>query len=178
MLWRYTRLRPGRPSTNSRTQGEALKRRGDAEGALAFYQRAAAQAPTSAEIQDELGFLLAVLKRPGEAKPHFRRAIEIERNFAPAYYHLGFLLWVEEDPSAAIALLETAVKLAPKSFEYRYQLGISLHAVDHPAEAVRELRFATQLQPGSSKAWLSLGIWLEKTGAAATRERRTRKPWK
>src|SRR5438552_3280545 len=87
-----------------KTQGEALKRRGDAEGALAFYQRAAAQAPTSAEIQDEIGFLLAVLKRPVEAQPHFRRATEIDRNFAPAYYHLGFLLWVEQDPAAAIPL--------------------------------------------------------------------------
>src|SRR5215510_3675736 len=135
-------------------RASALKQRGDAIGALAAYEKAATLSPESAAIQHEIGFLLAVLKRPTDAKPHFRRAIELQRNYAPPYYHLGVLLWLEQDPNAAIPLLETAARLDPRSFDYRYQLGIAFHAVDHLSEAVRELKAAAQLQPLNSKAWL------------------------
>jgi len=54
----------------------SLKAKGDAAGALALFQKASAVAPESARIQDEIGFLLAVLKRPSEAKPYFHRSLE------------------------------------------------------------------------------------------------------
>src|ERR1035438_1749306 len=52
-------------------QAEALKARGDAAGALALIAKASAANPKSAELEDETGFLLAVLHRGPEAKPHF-----------------------------------------------------------------------------------------------------------
>ena len=51
----------------------------DASGALDAYQKASALAPNSPELHDEVGFLLAVLKRAGgmignaEARPGKRR---------------------------------------------------------------------------------------------------------
>src|SRR5215218_1360702 len=78
-----------------KTQGEALKRRGDAAGALAAYEKAAGLAPKSGEIEGEIGFLLAVLRRPDEAKAHFRRAIQLKPDLASAHYHLGVLHWLE-----------------------------------------------------------------------------------
>src|SRR5580704_3193659 len=68
-------------------QAAALKARGDAAGALALTEKAAEADPRSAELQDEVGFLLAVLKRGPEAKPHFERAIQLEPGYAPAHFH-------------------------------------------------------------------------------------------
>src|SRR5437588_3608665 len=59
-------------------RGRELKAKGDAAGALAAYEQAAALAPKSAELQDEIGFLLAVLQRSGESLTRFQKAIELD----------------------------------------------------------------------------------------------------
>ena len=63
-------------------QADALKAKGDAAGALALAERAAAADPKSAGLEDEVGFLLAVLQRGAEAKPHFERALQLDPNLA------------------------------------------------------------------------------------------------
>src|SRR5258708_34946035 len=78
-------------------EGAAKKAQGDAAGALAAYQEAARLAPASAELQHEIGFLLGVLKRPEEAQQHFREAIRIDPNFAPARHLLGISLWLSRE---------------------------------------------------------------------------------
>src|ERR1019366_6964395 len=103
----------GQPAAQLKQQAEALKARGDAAGGLALIGRAAAANPKSAEVEDETGFLLAVLQRSPEAKPHFERAIELDPGFAPAHFHLGVLYWLEKDPNHAIPLLPTACRPAP-----------------------------------------------------------------
>jgi len=67
----------------------ALKARGDAAGALAAWEKAAEIAPRSARVQDEIGFLLAVLNRRQEAVSHFEQALKFDSRFAAAHYHLG-----------------------------------------------------------------------------------------
>src|SRR5579884_2753230 len=73
-----------------------LKAKGDAAGALAAYENAAALDPKSARYQDEIGFLLAVLGRRDDALERFKHAIELDPQFAPAHYHLGVALWLAE----------------------------------------------------------------------------------
>src|SRR5437016_370822 len=97
-----------------------LKSRGDAAGALAAWQQAAALNPKSARIQDEIGFLLVVLNRRDEALQHFERAIALEAQFAPAHYHLGVAYWLQQDPTRSIPQLQAAVELDPQNFDYRY----------------------------------------------------------
>src|SRR5437867_4219996 len=116
-------------------QAAALKARGDAAGALNAYQEAARLGPPSAEIQDEIGFLLAVLKRPGEALEHFREAVRLDPNFAPARYHLGVALWLGGDRNAALEELRAAARLKPAEFDYRYRLGEALSDAGRHGEA-------------------------------------------
>src|SRR5277367_466775 len=61
----------GQTASELKEQADALKARGDAAGALILTQKAAEADPKSAALEDEIGFLLAVLKRSPEAKPHF-----------------------------------------------------------------------------------------------------------
>src|SRR5437763_9670800 len=74
-----------------------LKARGDAAGALAAWEKAAEANPKSARIQDEIGFLLAVLNKPADAVRHFTRALELDVRYAPAHYHLGVAYWLRRD---------------------------------------------------------------------------------
>src|SRR5690349_5987202 len=59
-----------------------LKAGGDAAGSLAEWQKAAALDPKSANIEDEVGFLLAVLQRHGEALQHLEKAVELDPHLA------------------------------------------------------------------------------------------------
>ena len=111
------------------------------------------------------GFLLAVLKRNPEAKPHFERAIQLDPVYAAAHFHLGVLYWLEKDPNHGIPFLQTAVRLAPEVFDYRLKLGLAFFAVSHYDESASELKAATQLQPGNASAWNSLGLSLQQSGA-------------
>src|SRR5258708_28104463 len=77
-----------------RTQGAALKAKGDAVSALAAFERAATLEPNAADLRDEIGFLLAVQGRQAEALPNFEEAIRLNARYAPARYHLGVALWL------------------------------------------------------------------------------------
>src|SRR5215217_7618615 len=71
-----------------KSQAKARKQSGDARGALELFNKLAEVEPASADIEDEIGFLLAVLNQPAEAKAHFQRATTLQRSYAPAWYHL------------------------------------------------------------------------------------------
>jgi tetratricopeptide (TPR) repeat protein len=117
-------------------QAQRLRAKGDAAGALAAYEKASALEPKSARIQDEIGFLLAVMQRPEEAAEHFQRASALDPGFAPAHYHLGVSFWLRQDPAQAIPELRRAAQLAPGSFEFRFFLGDALNATGAYREAL------------------------------------------
>src|SRR5204863_1673459 len=56
-------------------RASAARARGDAAEALSVWEQAAASDPRSARVQDEIGFLLAVLNRREEAVAHFESAL-------------------------------------------------------------------------------------------------------
>lgn len=57
------------------------------------------------------------------AKNEYRRTIEIDREFYPAYYKLAHLLHEQEDHAAAIQLLETTIVLNPYCWEAYHALA-------------------------------------------------------
>ncbi|HVH88692.1 MAG TPA: tetratricopeptide repeat protein, partial [Terriglobales bacterium] len=91
-----------------RARAEALEKKGDAHGSLALWQKAAALSPNSVDMEDHIGFLLAVLNRRDEAIPHFERALEIDSHYAPAHYHLGIAYLLQQDPTRGIPHLQAA----------------------------------------------------------------------
>ena len=97
----------------------ALEKQGNAQGALTAWEKAAALAPNSARVEDQIGFLLAVLKRNNDALPHFERALELDSHFGPAHFHLGVAYLLEQDPNRGIPHLESAVDTAPDNFDYQ-----------------------------------------------------------
>src|SRR5713226_5580201 len=99
-------------------QGRALIAKGDAAGALEAFHKASDLAPKSAELHDEVGFLLAVLKRGAEARDQFQKAIALKGDYAPAHYHLGVSCCLESNYPGCIPELQKAAQIDPKSFAY------------------------------------------------------------
>src|SRR5438132_1090078 len=59
-------------------QARDFKAKGDAASALRAFERANSLDPASAEIEDEIGFLLAATNRQSEAIPRFQKAVQLD----------------------------------------------------------------------------------------------------
>ena len=140
-----------------RAEGKALKAKGDAAGALVAFEKAAADQPAAADLQDEIGFLLAVLGRNQDAMARFDRAIALDANYAPAHYHLAVAAWLRKDPNLAIPAAQTAVRLDPRNGEYRFRLGAMLCEVGHASEAVQELIQSRSTEPVARRHLVPVG---------------------
>ena len=152
-----------------RAEVDALKAKGDAAGALARLEQVEQNAKPSAAIEDEMGFLLAVLNRRADAMDRFRKALAIDSKFAAAHYHLGVALWLEGNRGAA---LPARTGRPSRSESVRLSLSLRHALVDlsntagpgHTADAVAECKAATSLRAGSAAAWNQLGLALQHQG--------------
>ena len=139
-------------------EAAAKKAQGDAPGALAAYEEAARLAPKSAEVQHEIGFLMAVLKRPQEAQQHFREAVRLDPNYAAAHHLLGVSLWLSGEREEAIKELRASVRLRPADVVYRTRLGDALYQSAMPGEAVVHFQAAAEGKKTDPKLWNQLGV--------------------
>ncbi|MCC6539422.1 MAG: tetratricopeptide repeat protein [Bryobacterales bacterium] len=147
-----------------RTQARARKASGDAAGALAAIEQAAAAEPTAADLQDEAGFLLAVLGRRDEAILRFRAALALNPRYAPAHYHLGVALWLKPDSAHAIRSLQEAVRWDTANAEYRSRLASMLHEAGRVDEALTEARAGVRIAP-RPELWNLIGSIEQNRGA-------------
>ena len=81
--------------------------------AIEILQAAITLKPTWRELHSNLGYACVQLGRKDEAVIHFRRALELDPNYAPSYTALADLLGRRGDRREARQLLRQAVKLNP-----------------------------------------------------------------
>jgi tetratricopeptide (TPR) repeat protein len=142
------------PRLASAYQGlaEILETDGRDAGLEDVYRRLADQLPELSGAHYNLGQViyrttaLAGFERIDEAEAAYRRAIEVQPDYLPAYIALGNLL--KEDPARADEMLATfrrAVELDPDSAEARLNLGGALLRVGAYAEGwpLMESRYDT-----------------------------------
>ena len=79
------------------------------------------------------------------AEAAFRKAIELDSEFAEAYANLGSLLANQNNLSEAIAQFENAVRLRPDLPVLHYQLGVALYLENKQPEALASLSKARDL---------------------------------
>ncbi len=142
-------------------RAEQLIRDGDKAGALQALAEAAHATPSTAESEDRIAFLFAVLGEKLEATQHFERSVALDGKYAPAHYHLGIALWQNNDRERAVAELEAAAKLGPDVFDYCYHLGSVYMQTGNYNRAVIELKHAVALDPSKAPAWEDLARSLE-----------------
>ncbi|HEY8548581.1 MAG TPA: tetratricopeptide repeat protein [Vicinamibacterales bacterium] len=126
------------------------------KAAVEALRAAMAKGPARADAHDILGLLLGRQGADGaEVAAEFRKAIELQPDFAAAHNHLGLVLIQSGKDEEGIAALREAVRLAPDYADARTNLGAALTPTDAEA-AVRELERAVELAPGSVKAHFNL----------------------
>lgn len=139
-------------------EGKARKARGDAAGALEAFGEAARENPRAAWLHDEMGFLLAVLRRPEEAIGQFEEAVRLDPRLGVGHYHLGVARWLKQEREAAIASLGRAVEVEPGNGEYRYRMAGMLYETGQLERAAKEAEMGTRLEPRRAEAWNQLGM--------------------
>ena len=101
----------------------------------------------AAELQDELGSVLAQEKRWTEAEGAFREALRLNPDGAAGpHMHLGVVLLEEKRTTPALVELEAAVGAAPGSAMAQFELGRGLGAAGRDEEAIERFEQAEKLE--------------------------------
>ncbi len=107
-----------------------------------------------------------------KARAAFRRALELDPDYAPAHAGLAYALFIhapdltEEIFLEAVATAERSIELDPELAEGHAILGL-LTAVQGPefvAEGIDHLRVALELDPSFSDTYNWLSLWLREIG--------------
>lgn len=112
---------------------------------------------------NNLGDALTVAQ-PLEAMKHFRRAIELDPNYAKAYYNLAFSLAEFNKLDEAIEYFQKSVSLDPLDIWAQRDLGRALVLRGQVAEGLEHLRLAASFDPNHTHVMYWLGIALSKAG--------------
>jgi tetratricopeptide (TPR) repeat protein len=104
-----------------------------------------------------LGNVLLAQGRPAEAGIAYRRAIELQPDYAEAHNNLGNVFRACGDGDAAVAAYRRALESSPARAEIHNNLGIVLADQGRHAEAEDAYRQALALQPDFPDAWNNLG---------------------
>ena len=93
-LWRHAAAVTDANYVAYENLGQALRERGDLDGAIASYQQSLSLLPPNATghesvIRNSLGLILERQGRPDAAEPYFKEAAQLNPRFAEAQSNLG-----------------------------------------------------------------------------------------
>ena len=109
-----------------------------------------------AATANNLGNALQDVRRFHEAELQYRRAIQIQPDYAPSYVNLGAALLAQNRPEEAIDAYTRASAIAPADLDLDTRMGIALVKAGRPADAVRP--FQQALARGETSAGLYLNL--------------------
>lgn len=130
--------------------------------ALTFMQQVNAFDPEVGLYRNVLGIVYLQVSRPDLALPEFKRATELDRDYAEAHLNLGTAHAELQQWAAAVESYERAIK-SPRlvSTDIAYQnMGLALFHLQRYADAEQALRFAINLDPLMAPAYYHLGLVL------------------
>lgn len=139
-----------------RRAGNAALQAGDAELALAHYERFAAWQPNHASAHLNKGFALMRLGRLAQAEQAMREADRLDPSDAETAYFLAQVLAKLGRPLDALELQRQAVARKPSFVHGWLALAESLEKRERTAEALEAHRAASKLDAQCVPAWLGL----------------------
>ena len=137
-------------------QGADAIEKQDFAAALDPLQKYIAVRPDDSYAHFQLGFAYAGLKRAGEAKAEFTRAVALDPKLEAGYLNLGLVL-MDSDPTAAADAFGHAVSLQPSESRPRFLQGLSLERAGKLPEAIAMYRGGLALDPSSYEIHFALG---------------------
>src|SRR6185436_16794575 len=129
-----------------------------ATSALAQSEFSVKRTRSAAHILNEQGAAEFTLGRNIEAVQLFKRAIEIDPEFAAAYNNLGAAYNALGRYQEAVVVLSSALRQRPDYAEAHYGLGVAYLNLGEYSKAVKAYQEAVRLNPNFSEARNSLGV--------------------
>ncbi|MDX2427466.1 MAG: tetratricopeptide repeat protein [Xanthomonadales bacterium] len=154
---------PGDPTVHN-IMGVINARIGQAELALACYDRALAIKPDFAEVHNNRGNVLNRLGQNAEAIASFRKALQIKPEYAEAHNNLGVALYDAGELDQATASYREALTVRPSYAEAQNNLGNALADLGQPEIALASFSAALQLNPRYFQAHYNRGNVLRSMG--------------
>ncbi len=111
------------------------------------YYHAAIKKSESAVLHNKMGMCLLQMRRNGEAKKEFQRAIRADKNYAEAYNNMGALYYNQRKYGAAIHEYKKAIRLHDASASFHSNLGGAYFSEKDFDSAVKEYQRAIALDP-------------------------------
>jgi tetratricopeptide (TPR) repeat protein len=146
-------------------RADVALRRGLAEQARNLFEQAAREHPDSAAAEAGLGMLAMTQNRPGDARRHLERAMQLDDKDASILFEYALL---ERDAGAGNdrvrELLEKVVALNPNFGEAQLLLGVRSTDDRRYDAAITYLRNAARLLPRQSYVWHALAYAQQKQG--------------
>lgn len=128
----YSRLVAERPQDAEarRELAYALSLAGDTAAALDHYRLALAMGYDSLVLRYDLANLFLDLADYEEAETNYRRAIELDPTYAPAFNNLGTALAMQNRFAEAVALFERALQLDPNYTQARANIDAARSSIN------------------------------------------------
>jgi Tfp pilus assembly protein PilF len=129
-----------------------------------------------AEAHTSLGFLNYVFDWDWtNAEGHFRRAIELNPNYATAHHWYGLFLSTQGRANEGISELQRALQVDPRSPIINTDLGLSYYYADQYDQAITQLKKTLQGEPDFAVAHWRLGLTYAQNGQKREAEIEVRK---
>jgi protein O-mannosyl-transferase len=151
-LWRDVTVKSPQNGRGLMNYGLTLMSRGDGQGALDYFVRAASFTPNYPTLEINTGVAEAFLNHNQQSEAHFRRAVLLAPQDAQPYYYYGRWLKQQGRASEAIQAEKSAIANNPTWVEPRYLL-MQLYLEQAQAAPLRALAEDTlKIIPGDISA--------------------------
>jgi tetratricopeptide (TPR) repeat protein len=117
-----------------------------------------------ATTETNLGVALQTDGRLHEAETHYRRALDIEPDYAAAHVNLGMVLVAQHRPDEAIEAYQRAIELESGDVDLDVKLGNAFLQAGRAPEAVERFQRAIAAGRGSAGTYNNLGVALLRAG--------------
>jgi Flp pilus assembly protein TadD len=148
---RAVRIEAARALAGGAEGGLPATRRASFDKALAEYVATQTYNADRPEGRMGLGDLQAQRGDAAAAITQYRKAIEIDPTFVPAYANLADLYRARGTDGDAVAVLREGLLRNPRAAALHHALGLALVRQKQPAEGLKSLRTAVQLAPDNAR---------------------------
>lgn len=159
---RFALSRPSDPDAATRA-AELSMQAGDVEQTIA-WSATALRLRESAESHHLLGAAYAASKRPDDAIPEFRKAVEIEPSSETFVFDLGRLQLERGDFAGASATFGEARRRFPASAQMQLAYGVAAYGQRQFDEAIDAFLRVVRIDPAVEQPYVFLGRILDNAG--------------